>query len=148
MDKFRNIFETSYTYYSDQLKSKIIENLINKYATREEEKAYFAEIKETFELVNDVKDGLFDVQDTYSEKLLELVRSKHMFLEEAKLAKMSDQALQLYIWILIASTLDKQFPEDNYSKENYVKDKLSNLSEGTRGKLEGEIQHLKKSIKG
>jgi hypothetical protein len=41
MDKFRNIFETSYNYYTDQLKSKIVENLINKYAVREEEKPYF-----------------------------------------------------------------------------------------------------------
>lgn len=36
MDKHRNIIDTSYTFYSDQLKNKVIEKLLNEYVKKPE----------------------------------------------------------------------------------------------------------------
>ncbi len=42
MDKYRNIIDTTYTFYSDQLKNKITQKIINDYSKRAEEKGYFS----------------------------------------------------------------------------------------------------------
>jgi hypothetical protein len=34
MDKYRNIFDTTYTFYSDQLKNKILKKLSDDYMKR------------------------------------------------------------------------------------------------------------------
>ena len=60
--------------------------------------------------MNDVNEGLFDIEDTYSEKLQSLVTSNYVLLDDAKLSNWSEDALKLYIQILLSATLDKNFP--------------------------------------
>lgn len=60
--------------------------------------------------MNDVNEGLFDIEDTYSEKLHALVASNHVLIDDAKLSSWSEDALKLYIQILLSATLDKNFP--------------------------------------
>jgi hypothetical protein len=60
--------------------------------------------------MNDVNEGLFDIEDTYSEKLQSLVTSNYVMLDDAKLSNWSEDALKLYIQILLSATLDKNFP--------------------------------------
>lgn len=60
--------------------------------------------------MNDVNEGLFDIEDTYSEKLQSLVESNYVLLDDAKLSSWSEDALKLYIQILLSATLDKNFP--------------------------------------
>jgi hypothetical protein len=60
--------------------------------------------------MNDVNEGLFDIEDTYSEKLQSLVTSNYVLLDDTKLSNWSEDALKLYIQILLSATLDKNFP--------------------------------------
>ena len=66
MDKYRNIIDTTYTFYNDQLKTKIVNKLLADHTKRPEEQAFFSEIKDILELINDVNEGLFDIEETYS----------------------------------------------------------------------------------
>jgi hypothetical protein len=60
--------------------------------------------------MNDVSEGLFDIEETYSEKLKSLVASNYVLLDDAKLSSWSEDALKLYIQILLIATLDQNFP--------------------------------------
>jgi hypothetical protein len=53
MDKYRNIIDTSYTFYSDQIKSKI-KRILDEYTKRPDEQAFFSEIKDIVELMKDI----------------------------------------------------------------------------------------------
>ena len=61
MDKYRNIIDTPYTYFSDQLKNKITQKLLTDHTKRAEEKAFFDEIPDIIDLMKDVNEGLYDV---------------------------------------------------------------------------------------
>jgi hypothetical protein len=60
--------------------------------------------------MNDVNEGLFDIEDTYSEKLQSFVASNYVLLDDAKLSSWSEDTLKLYIRILLSATLEKNFP--------------------------------------
>lgn len=60
--------------------------------------------------MNDVNEGLYDIEDTYSEKLQSFVASNHVLIDGAKLSGWSEETLKLYIQILLSATLDKNFP--------------------------------------
>ena len=53
MDKYRNMIDTPYTFYNDKLKNKITHKILTDYCKRNDEQAYFSEIKEVHELIND-----------------------------------------------------------------------------------------------
>lgn len=61
MDKYRNILDTTYTFYTDQLKAKTLPKLLNDHVKRPEEQAFFSSISEIVELMSDANDGLFDI---------------------------------------------------------------------------------------
>jgi hypothetical protein len=61
MDKYRNIIDTTYTFYNDQLKTKIVDKLLNDHTKRPDEQAFFNDVKDIVELIKDVSEGLFDV---------------------------------------------------------------------------------------
>ena len=121
MDKYRNILDTTYTFYTDQLKTKNLTKILNDHIKRPDEQAFFSSIKDIVELMNDVNEGLFDIEDTYSEKLQSFVASNHVMFDESKISTWNDDVLRLYIQILLSATLDQNFPSDKYKTVNFVK---------------------------
>jgi len=147
MDKYRNIIDTTYTFYNDQLKNKIVNKLLTDHSKRPDEQAFFSEIKDIVELMNDVTEGLFDIEDTYNEKLRNFVAGKHVSQDEAKLSNWSEDALKLYINILLSATLNENFPSDKYKTENFVKDSLDKISSGKKNDYLAQVKRLKSFLK-
>lgn len=147
MDKYRNIIDTTYTFYNDQLKNKIVNKLLTDHAKRPDEQAFFSEIKDIVELMNDVTEGLFDIEDTYNEKLTNFVASKHVSQDESKLSNWSEDALKLYINILLSASLNENFPSDKYKTENFVKDSLDKILSGKKNDYLAQVKRLKSLIK-
>lgn len=63
LDKFKNFFDQKYTYHSNQLEQQIVPKLME---IRDKKTDLAVELKDVFELVSDVSEGTFDVEDTYS----------------------------------------------------------------------------------
>lgn len=60
--------------------------------------------------MNDITEGLYDVEEIYTEKLLWLIKSKHFQLNESDITAWKDDSLKLYICVLLSAGLDFNFP--------------------------------------
>lgn len=63
LDKYKNFFDQKLTFYNNQLEQQIVPYLLE---IRDKKTDISLELKDIFELVSDVNDGTFDVEDTYS----------------------------------------------------------------------------------
>ena len=65
MDKYRNMFDHKYNFYNDQITNQVLPKL-QEYAKKEESQQVVKDLSDMWELVSDVADGAFDVEETYA----------------------------------------------------------------------------------
>lgn len=97
--------------------------------------------------MNDITDGLFSVEDSYSEKLGELCQSKFFLINETELSKWTEDSLKLYTLILLANSLNDLFPKQKYLNQNFVKNYLDKINSLTKNDLLGQIKKMKSALK-
>ena len=85
LDKYKNFFDQKSTFHNSQLQEKILPYLME---LREKKADIVLDLKDAFELVSDVSEGTFDVEDTYSDALQEILHTKMQLLQPGVFDKM------------------------------------------------------------
>lgn len=121
LDKYKNVFEHKYNFYSDQLNNKILPKLIDEYGKKEEAQPIVKDLKDIWELANDVREGTFDVEETYNEALQTLLKTKIDKFHTNLLQSFSVDELKVYDRLLHAALIEKKFPNANFLKQTFIK---------------------------
>jgi hypothetical protein len=105
LDKYKNFFEQKYTFHSNQLEKQILPKLME---IRDKKDPLVVELKDIFELVTDVEDGTFDVEETYSEVLRNVLTSKLEKFQPGVFDGMKDSELRLFWLVFLGASLDSK----------------------------------------
>lgn len=132
LDKFRNIFEHKYDQYTDQLNKRIIPKLLEDFAKKNESQPIMVDLKNVWELVADVNDGTYDVEETYNEELKNILKNKLDTYQKGLLVSLKDEELAVLHLVYLGALLEEVVDNNNYLKKGFIKDILAKVESSSR----------------
>ena len=106
LDKFRNLFDHKYNFFNDQIRKNIIPKIIDYYGKKEESTQIIKQAQEITELANDVREGTFDVEETYEESLRNLMLKKIEIVHKGLINKLNLEECRIYHKVLVGALLN------------------------------------------
>ena len=103
-------------------------------------------MKDLWELVNDVADGAFDVEETYSEGLQTILKTKLEQFNKGLYDSMKLEELRMMNLVMVGASLETVLENKNFLKRNYIKDTLKRIESNHDGAALKEIHTLKAEL--
>ena len=102
------------------------------------------ELKDVFELVSDVSEGTFDVEQTYGEALQALLEHQMEKFQPGVFDNMKVEELKTIHLAFIGALIEKKVLNENYLNKNYIKDIIASSENKSREVLLKQIRALQK----
>ena len=147
LDKYRNLFDHKYSFYTDQINKRIIPKLLEDFAKKAESQDIVKDLKGVWELASDVSEGTYDVEDTYNDELKNILKNKIENHHKGLLEGFKVEELAIYHLVHLGAGLELIFDNNKYLTKDLIKNKLVEVEKESREGHLKSINALKKLLK-
>lgn len=118
--------------------------MLEDFAKKQESQGIVKDLKNVWELVSDVSEGTYDVEETYNEELRNVLKNKIENHHKGLLESLKNEELAIYHLVFLGADLERVFDNNNYLKKNFIKDMIGKVETYSKEEHIKAINSIKK----